>query len=62
MHAWVTLLYSRKLMERCKPTIMEKIKIIFKREKTRNEETRRWKAKGNSHKVVTEPKLKSGSV
>ena len=27
---WVTLLYSRKLTEHCKPTVMEKIKIIFK--------------------------------
>ena len=26
---WVTLLYSRKLTESCKPSIMEKIKIIF---------------------------------
>ena len=25
---WVTLLSSRKLTEHCKPTIMEKIKII----------------------------------
>ena len=29
---WVTLLYSRKLTEQCKPTVMEKIKIIFKKE------------------------------
>ena len=27
---WVTLLYSRKLTEHCKPAIMEKIKIIKK--------------------------------
>ena len=27
---WVTLLYGRKLTEPCKPTIMEKIKIIKK--------------------------------
>ena len=27
---WVTLLYSRKLTENCKPAIMEKIKIIKK--------------------------------
>ena len=27
---WVTLLYSRKLTEHCKPAIMEKIKIILK--------------------------------
>ena len=26
--AWVTLLYSRKLTEHCKPAIMEKIKVI----------------------------------
>ena len=26
---WVTLLYSRKLTEHCKPAIMEKIKIII---------------------------------
>ena len=28
---WVTLLYSVKLTEHCKPTIMEKIKIIKKK-------------------------------
>ena len=27
---WVTLLYSREVTECCKPTIMEKIKIIKK--------------------------------
>ena len=27
---WVTLLYGRKLIEHCKPTVMEKIKIIVK--------------------------------
>lgn len=27
---WVTLLFSRKLTEHCKPTIKEKIKIIKK--------------------------------
>ena len=26
---WVTMLYSRKLTEHCKPAIMEKIKIII---------------------------------
>ena len=30
---WVTLLYSRKLTEHCKLTIIEKIKIIRKRKK-----------------------------
>ena len=28
---WVTLLYDRKLTAHCKPTIMEKIKIIKKK-------------------------------
>ena len=28
---WVTTLYSRKLTEHCKPAIMEKIKIIIKK-------------------------------
>ena len=28
---WVTLLYSKNLTEHCKPTIMEKIKIILKK-------------------------------
>ena len=28
---WVTLLYSRKLAKHCKPTIMEKEKIIIKK-------------------------------
>ena len=32
MYAWVILLYSRKLTEYCKPTIMEKIKTILKRD------------------------------
>ena len=32
---WVTLLYSRKVTENCKPAIMEKIKIIKLREKKR---------------------------
>jgi len=27
---WVTLLYSRKLTEHCKPAIIEKVKIILK--------------------------------
>ena len=29
---WVTLRYSRKFTEHCKPTTMEKIKIILKKE------------------------------
>ena len=29
MRKWVTMLYSRKLPEHCKPAIMEKIKIII---------------------------------
>ena len=28
---WLILLYSVKLTEKCKPTIMEKIQIIFKK-------------------------------
>ena len=35
---WVTSLYSRKLTEHCKPPIMEKIKIIIKEKKFKNEE------------------------
>ena len=31
MYNWVTMLYSGKLTEHCKPAIMEKIKIITKR-------------------------------
>ena len=30
---WVTLLYNRKWTEHCKPTIIEKIKIIKRKEK-----------------------------
>ena len=30
---WVTLLYSKKLTEHCKPPIMEKIEVIFKKPK-----------------------------
>ena len=33
MYNRVTLLYSRKLAEHCKPAIMEKIKIITKEKK-----------------------------
>ena len=33
MYHRVTLLYSRKLTEHCKPAIMEKMKIIIKKEK-----------------------------
>ena len=29
---WIAFLYSRKLTEHCKPTIMEKIKIVNKKE------------------------------
>ena len=32
---WVTLLYSRKLTEHCKPAIMEKIEIIINIKKER---------------------------
>ena len=32
MSEWVTLLYGRQLTECCKPAIMEKIKIIIKKE------------------------------
>ena len=31
VYNWVTLLYSRKLTEHCKPAIREKIKIIIKK-------------------------------
>ena len=31
--SWVTLLYSRKLTEHCKPAVMEKIKIIINEKK-----------------------------
>ena len=33
VYDWVTLLYSRKLTEHCKPTKMEKVKIIIKKRK-----------------------------
>ena len=33
---WVTMLYSRKLTEHCKPAIMEKIKIIINEKKEKN--------------------------
>ena len=33
MYDWVILLYSRKLTEHCKPSIMEKIKIIKKKKR-----------------------------
>ena len=35
---WVTLLCSRKLTEHCKSTIREKIKIIIKNKKQKNEQ------------------------
>ena len=49
---WVTLLYSRKLTEHCKPTIVEKTKIILKKEKKKNykmlikeveDDSKKWK-------------------
>ena len=43
---WVTLLYSRKLKEHCKPTIIEKIKIIKKKVK------KKW----SSHRDAAETK------
>ena len=30
---WVTLLYSKKLTEYCKPAIMDKVKIVLKQRK-----------------------------
>ena len=33
MCAWVTLLCSRKLIEHCKSSIMEKVKIFMKKKK-----------------------------
>ena len=33
MRDWITLLYSRKLTEHCKPAMMEKIKIITLKKK-----------------------------
>ena len=33
MYDWVSLLYSKKLTEHYRPRIMEKIKIILKKEK-----------------------------
>jgi len=40
---WVTLLYSRKLTELCKPTIIEKIKIIFKKSHKKEKQTKKEK-------------------
>ena len=37
--AWVTLLYSRKLTEHCKPAIMEKIKVIKIKKKRKKHAT-----------------------
>jgi len=34
MSDWVTLLYSRKLTEHCKPAIMKKIKIVKKKKRS----------------------------
>ena len=38
VYDWVTLMYSRKLTERCKPAIMEKIKNIKKPKHTNTKE------------------------
>ena len=46
---WLTLLYRRKLTKHCKPTIMEKIKIIKKKE-IQSLEVGSW----NLHVVVAE--------
>ena len=34
MYDWVTSLYSIRLTEHCKPTVIEKIKIIIKKKRT----------------------------
>ena len=47
---WVTLLYSRKLTEHCKPTIMEKIKIINKKIKKGVPVVAQWLTR--NHEVV----------
>ena len=47
---WVTLLYSRKLTEHCKPAIMEKIKIAIIKN---NKETKRNFHMGKTYKQYT---------
>ena len=39
---WAILLYSRKMTEHCKPTIMEKIKIIKKTNKQTKKHQERY--------------------
>ena len=38
---WVSLLYGRKLIEHCKPAIMEKIKIVKKEGKVISKKLRK---------------------
>ena len=39
---WITLLYSRKLTEHCKSTIMENVKIIKKNNIRENPKKDEW--------------------
>ena len=51
----VTLLYSRKFTEHCKPAIMEKIKIIIKFKKTKKIKFPK-KAKKEQNQIKFKPK------
>ena len=51
----VTLLYSRKFTEHCKPAIMEKIKIIIKFKKTKkNKISKKSKERTKSNQIQTQ--------
>ena len=55
MCGWVTLLYSRKLREHCKPAIIEKVKIIKlqKKRKKLSKIKYEWKTKRKKNKEGT---------
>ena len=54
---WVPLLYSRKLTEHCKPTIMEKIKIIKKEKRKKEREGGRREERESNKDRQTEREI-----
>ena len=49
---WVALLYSRKLIEHCRPAIMEKIKIIKDKWTKQNKKGMMFNSNPNSHIIL----------
>ena len=58
---WVTLLYSGKLTEHCKPAKMEKIKSIIKKKKKEKSKGIKGKKKGHCRRVDSDEWIQSMS-